>query len=392
MHSNCTKNLLGLEDVILKKVVHADNYVKFFIETAPTLQVCPCCGSETSRIHDYRFQTIKDLPMQMKNAYLVLRKRRYICSCGKRFLERYPFLPTYRRQTLRLSFKIIDLLRKTRSIKSVAEEANVSINTVVRLLDTVNYSAPSLPDCIGIDEFKGNADTGKYQCILTDPRKRRILDILPDRNQAHLSAYLRETSRAERNRVKFFVCDMWRPYVDLAKAYFPNAIVIIDKYHFIRYVTWAIENVRKRLQKKMPDNLRKYYKRSHKLILTRYDKLQDENKKACDLMLLYNDDLRLAHQLKEWFYDISQSKQYSYQRKAFWEWVKAAEKSGIPEFEKCAKTYRNWSEGILNAFKYGYTNGLTEGYNNKIKVLKRNSYGVRNFTRFRTRILHCSMN
>lgn len=60
---------------------------------------------------------------------------------------------------------------------------------------------------------------------------------------------------------------------------------------------------------------------------------------------------------------ICQNKKYSYQRTAFWDWVKTAEKSGIPEFEKCAKTYRNWSEGILNAFKYKYTNHPTEGYN-----------------------------
>jgi len=183
---------------------------------------------------------------------------------------------------------------------------------------------------------------------------------------------------------------MWQPYVDLAKAYFPNAKIIIDKYHFIRYITWAIENVRKRLQKTMPVNLRKYYKRSRKLILTRYNKLNEENKKACDLMLLYNDDLRVAHNLKEWFYKICQSEQYSYQRSSFWEWVKAAETSGIPEFESCAKTYRNWSQGILNAFKYKYTNGPTEGYNNKIKVLKRISFGMKSFKRFRTRIIHCS--
>jgi transposase len=110
---------------------------------------------------------------------------------------------------------------------------------------------------------------------------------------------------------------MWQPYVDLAKVYFPNATVVIDKYHFIWYVTWAIENVRKRLQKNMPVALRKYYIRSRKLILTCYEKLKDENKKVCDLMLLYNDDLRVAHQLKEWFYDICHSKKYSYQRSTF---------------------------------------------------------------------------
>ena len=391
MHSNCTKNLLNLEDVFIKKVDHVDHYVRIFIETNPSMQTCPHCGTQTKCIHDYRYQQIKDLPFQMKHTYLVLKKRRYVCKCGKRFTEKYHFLSSYQRRTLRLSFKIIDQLRNLVSIKSVAEATNVSVSTVTRLLVTVCYPAPTLVECISIDEFKWNTDAGKYQCILTDARKHCILDILPDITQSHLSSYFRETNRAERHRVKFFICDMWKPYVDLAKAYFPNATIIIDKYHFIRYVTWAIENVRKRLQKTMPAKLRKYYKRSRKLILTRYNKLRDENKKACDLMLLYNDDLRQAHHLKECFYDICQNEKYSYQRNAFWEWVKAAEKSGIPEFENCARTYRNWSEGILNAFKYKYTNGLTEGYNNKIKVLKRISFGVRNFNRFRTRIIHCSI-
>lgn len=391
MHSNCTRNLLDLEGVFIRKIVHADHHVNVFIETNPSTQTCPHCGTHTKRIHDYRQQVIKDLPLQLKHTYLVLKKRRYVCSCGKRFYEKYHFLSSYQRRTLRLSFKIIDLLRDLVNIKSVAETTNVSVNTVTRLLDTVNYTPPSLPECISIDEFKGDTDAGKYQCILVDARKHRLLDILPDRTQSHLSAYFRETKRAERHRVKFFVCDMWQPYVDLAKAYFPNATIIIDKYHFIRYVTWAIEKVRKRLQKTMPTPLRRYYKRSRKLILTRYSKLKDESKKACDLMLLYNDNLRSAHHLKEWFYIICQSKKYSDQRTAFWDWIKAAEQSGIPEFEDCATTYRNWSKGILNAFKYKYTNGPTEGHNNKIKVLKRISFGMRNFKRFRTRIIHCSI-
>ena len=80
--------------------------------------------------------------------------------------------------------------------------------------------------------------------------------------------------------VKFFVYDMWRPYTKLAQTFFPNVKSIVDKYHFIRKVTWAIENVRKRLQRSMLVFRRKYYKRSRKLILTRYIKLKDENKQT----------------------------------------------------------------------------------------------------------------
>ena len=107
-------------------------------------------------------------------------------------------------------------------------------------------------------------------------------------------------------------------------------------------------------------------------------------------MLHYSDDLRKAHLLKEWFYHICDEKRYCVARDEFWNWIKNAESSGLKEFEDCAKTFRNWSAEILNAFKYGYTNGPTEGFNNKIKVLKRVSYGIKNFKRFRNRTLQTS--
>lgn len=94
-------------------------------------------------------------------------------------------------------------------------------------------------------------------------------------------------------------------------------------------------------QKTMPATMRKYYKHSHKLLLTRYHKLKDKDKKACDFMLLYNHDLRFAHYLKEEFYKIFQNNKYSEQRKDFNEWIKTSEKSALPEFEKCTRTYRN---------------------------------------------------
>lgn len=388
MLPNYIKDLLNLEDVIITKIVHADKSVKFFLDTKPKPHICPNCGNSTTKIHDYRWQAIKDLPFQLKDCYLVLHKRRYACSCGKKFYESYEFLPKYLHRTKRLTWKIADLLRETTSLKSVAKTSNVSVATVCRILDSIHYSCPPFKEAVSIDEFKGNARTGKYQCILVNPKNHSIMDILPDRTQSHLTDYFRQIDRSQRLRVKYFVCDMWQPYVDLAHTFFPNAKVCIDKYHFIRQITWAMENVRKRLQKTMTITMRKYYKRSHKLLLTRYHKLKEENKKVCDLMLLYNDDLRLAHWLKERFYDLCQDTKYSRQRNDFYDWIKIAESSGLKEFEKCANTYRRWAKEILNAFKYGITNGTTEGFNNKIKVLKRISYGIRSFERFRTRILH----
>ena len=388
MHSHCINNLINIKEVLVKKVVQNQNFVEIYLETKPKEHFCPCCGQATKRIHDYRMQVIKDLPLQMKHCYLVLRKRRYVCSCGKRFFEKYSFLPKYFHRTSRLTYAIADAFRTTASILDISRRFNVSTATVTRILDTISFPQPNLTEVLSIDEFKGNAETGKYQCILVNPIKKEILDILPDRTQEHLINYFRTLPGKERNDVRFFVCDMWKQYTDLAKIYFPNATIIIDKYHFIRQVTWAIERVRKRLQRNMEPGLRKYYKRSRKLILTRYHKLQGDVRRECDIMLLYNDDLRLAHYLKEDFYNLCQNTDYKKQKKDFYNWIRMAERSGLKEFEDCAATYRNWQREILNAFKYPHiTNGPTEGFNNKIKVLKRTAYGVRNFKRFRTRIL-----
>lgn len=386
---NCINKLLDLKDVFVKKIIHKDKSVEIFLETKPTLHFCPQCGKSTKRVHDYRLQKIKDLPFQLKDCFLILRKRRYICPfCGKRFSEHYDFVAPYQQRTKRLSFEIINQLRETVSIKHVAKKTNVSTNTVTRLLDTINYELPKLQDAIAIDEFKGNASTGKYQCILVNPNKHQVLDILPDRTTSHLSSYFSNISRSERYRVKYFICDMWQPYVDMAKTYFPNAKIIIDKYHFRRQLTWAIDRIRKRLQKSMPPSLRKYYKRSRSIIHKPYHSLSKEDKERCDLMLLYNDDLRRAHSLKEWFNSLGNETRYSVLRKRLFAWLEDAEACGIPELEAVAATYRRWIKGILNAFKYDLSNGITEGFNNKIKVLKRTSYGIKNFERFRTRILH----
>ena len=80
MHSNFISKLLGLKDVKVKNISHSDTLLKITLETKPTPTVCPCCGGVTSKVHDYRFQKIKDFPYMNKSVLLILRKRRYICS------------------------------------------------------------------------------------------------------------------------------------------------------------------------------------------------------------------------------------------------------------------------------------------------------------------------
>ena len=180
MYSYCSNNLLNIKDVFIKKVVHADFYVKVFIETKPSPQTCPCCGSITKRIHDYRIQTIKDLPFQTKHCFLVLRKRRYVCSCGKKFYENYSFLPRYLQRTNRLTAFIADCFHEQQNITTIARRANVSTATVNRVLDTIHFPKMMLPEVLSIDEFKGNAGNEKYHAFLLTQQNTEFLIFFPE--------------------------------------------------------------------------------------------------------------------------------------------------------------------------------------------------------------------
>ena len=389
LYSHFTQEVLGLQDVIITKVEKSEKELIIYVELERKHHHCIHCGTETNTIHDYRKQVIKDIPAFGKTVSIVLRKRRYRClHCGKRFFEANSFLPKYHRMTNRLSAYVVNKLTDERSFTSVAKETNLSVSTVIRVFDKVSYPKAKLSSALSIDEFKGNTWGEKYQCILTDPVNRTVLDILPKRHDSYLSSYFRQFPKAERDRVEYFVSDMWKPYAKISDTWFGNATQIVDKYHWIRQVIWAFERIRKDEQKKLSPELRKYFKRSRSLLIKRYDKLKEEEKQQVNVMLYYSVNISRAHWYKESFLKALDYKEPDKARAALIEWLQNAAQCGLVPFEKCADTIRNWYSGIINSLYSPITNGFTEGCNNKIKVLKRNAYGYKNFQRFRNRILH----
>lgn len=131
---------------------------------------------------NYRTQRIKDISSFGSYTLIHLRKRRYVCPfCNKRFYEDIPFLPRYQRVTNRLIAYILNSFREVTSIKNLTNSANISPTTAIRIFDHVKYSNNTLPHVISLDEFRGNAGGEKFQCILTDPENKKVLDILPSR-------------------------------------------------------------------------------------------------------------------------------------------------------------------------------------------------------------------
>lgn len=394
MRNDFIKNLLDLKGVIVKKVRYKKNFVKIHIELPVRKQTCPHCKSETTKIKDYRTQIIRDLPIRFKTTLLSYRKRRYQCKeCGKTFYEKAYFLPKRARKTTRVTEFIVDRLKTKQSMKDIALQADVSISTVARLLPPLAVSAKHLPEVLCIDEFKGNTGYYKYQVSLMDGKTRRPIDIIECRYKSHLFDYFNKFTLEERKKVKYVVIDLWKAYKDLAKTYFPNAKVVADRFHFTRYATEAVDTVRKQVQGKLSRSERKYFKHSRKLLLSKYSNLKTEKQKEelKYILINYSEDLRMAYREKEELLQLLQEKNKAKAIEELNHWIKRNLESNIPSLKNCAKTYFNWVEEIRNAIKVPYSNGPMEGYNNKIKTLKRVAFGFRNFTNFKARILLMSM-
>ncbi|MBR1539815.1 MAG: ISL3 family transposase [Clostridia bacterium] len=390
MQNHFITNLLDLKGVIVTKFRNRKNRIRIHIELPIREQTYPSCHSKTSRVHDYRFQLIKDIPFYYnKKVFLYYRKRRYVClNCNKRFYEKNSFLPKRARKTNRLSYFIIELLKDKHSMKDVAKISNVSSPTVASLLPYLSTSASYLPEVLCIDEFRANSGNFKYQVSLIDGKIGKPIDIVECRHKHYLFSYFNKFTLAERNKVKYVIMDLWQPYKDLAKNFFPNAKIVADRFHYARYIVQAVDTVRKQVQSKLTPKERIYFKHSRKLLLSRYINLNREQREELNYILInYSEELRRVYNEKEELLDIIHSNDKYKAIDKLNKWIKDNLDANYEALKECAKTYSNWIQEIRNSLLVPYSNGVMEGYNNKIKVLKRVAFGFRNFQNFKARIL-----
>lgn len=376
---------------MIKNIKNLNDMVEIYIELPVKEQICHCCGKPTTKIHDYYTQTIKDIPIYFKPTNLIYHKRRYECkNCGKYFFEDNSIISKYQRRTTRLTGFVVDRLRNLVSQSDVSKQTNVSTSVISKLLPYLAVTNSSLPRVLCIDEFKGNTGHYKYQVALINGETHEVVDILECRQKHSLCEYFKKFPQEQLDNVKYFVTDLWETYKDIAFTYFRKAKIVADHFHFARYACNAVNDIRIAVQKKLPKDERKYFKHSRKLLLSRQCNLKtDEQKDELSYILInYSEDLRISYREKEALLDIIHSTDsFETKSKFFSEWVKRNLESPITQLQECAKTYQHWYTEIKNSLEVPYSNGATEGFNNKIKVLKRVSFGMRNFKNFKARIL-----
>ena len=415
MHKHYINKLLDLkdEDIIIKdiSIERGIKYIK--LELPLKKHVCPHCGCITKRVHDYRVRKIKHQFDLGYKVILLYRRRRYLCrDCHKRFPEDNQFVRKHHKISNYTKLLILKEYGYKQSITDVGRRLNISFHTVMRHIKIhIQPRRQSLPEVLSIDEFKNLSNGyGKYAFLMTDPVNKKLIDVFPNRRKNNLEHYFSHIDKDERNKVKYVISDLWDPYRQLVHKYFPNALLIADKYHFIRQMYWAVQDVRLRVMKHYKKGSYEYHflKKYWKHILAYTYNLSTKHfkdfklgyhitaREIIDKVRDFNPDMKKAIDLKDAFYEIMHTTSYDEARDVLDHFIDDLYRSRLPEFKTVAKTFKNWKEEIINSFiiynQKQLTNGFIEGLNNKIKVIKRISFSYRNFDYFKSRIFALTYN
>ncbi|HLS66172.1 MAG TPA: ISL3 family transposase, partial [Pseudogracilibacillus sp.] len=333
----------GLEEFIITNTFEENGVFKLHLELERKPHKCPECGIITNSVHDYRSQKIKHIKIFGRETLLFYRKRRYKCTnseCNKRFYEDNSLVERYQRQSIEFKQAIAIDLINGKNFKDVAVRFNTSPTTVMRRFDTITSSmlqeTKQLPKVIAIDEYKGDAGGEKYQTIIADPVNRIPLEILPDRRKDTVKQYLKKHG----HQVEVVVMDMSPSFKAAVDEALGKPVIVADRFHFCRYIYWALEKVRRKEQNKFHDYDRKKCKRMRHVFYKRYEKLTDKQLWYLNRYLNMSDYLRKAYELKEaycrWFDEaktLGDSDLITIKEKLY-DFYKLVKSSGVEEFEK----------------------------------------------------------
>jgi transposase len=396
LESQISKFLSLPEVKITKKRNNDHNVVEFEAHKTSTFEVCPKCATKSYKVYDRVYVKIKDTPVRDKTIYLKIRKRRFQCpSCKSVFREPVQGIIKGYKSTRRFRSHIRWCASNFSNLKKVRQTCKCSSWMVYKAFyEQLDLEVRKLqypwPKTIGIDEhsfIRNSKDHFKeFATIVVDFNNNRVREACLGRSVDDL-----EKSRLMdvkgRENVKNVVMDMSSPYKKFVKENFPNAIITSDKFHVIKLFNHVLNKVRVdtmkhpvfEKSKRTPMRIL-YLKNNERLTYAQRSVLKEINWLFPELEEIYN--------FKERMLSIYNIKGQKRARIAFTKLTDAMALSGRKVVQSLRKTLMKWRTEILNYFRTKITNGKTEGYNRKAKLIQRQAYGYRNFENYRLRLIY----
>ena len=299
--------------------------------------------------------------------------------------------------TKRFAFFVGRRCRVT-TIKDVAQETHLDWKTVKELekqymREQLRRAGTPGPKAIGIDEIsirKGHT----YRIVVSDLiRRRPIWFGGEDRKAASMALFYDWLGEKKTQGIRLAVMDMWKPFHNVTAARAPQAAILYDKFHILRHLGDALDEVRKSEYRRLSGADRSYIKGQKYTLLSRRENLTLNGRQALKKVLMANKRLNTAYLLRESFGQLWDYQREGWARRFFENWRASLKWQRLKPYEKFANMIdRHW-DGIAAYCKpeNKVALGFVEGLNNKIRVIQRRAYGLRDEEYLRLKVLTCML-
>lgn len=389
MDAHCIERLLDLPEFRLIDLTLSDQRVDLHLQRQERIIVCPRCQRVGERIKESRTRCIRDLPILGRPVMLWLQIRRFQCKpCQLRPWEVSETFDERVKWTDRLYRQVSAESLQGWPSSQLARRYGLSERTVFRW--TYEKSRGGRPRklgrALGIDEYsrrKGH----NYNTLIVDLDKGEVIDTFKGRRADDVVAWFKSRSQHELDLVEVVVLDMSKAFYAGVREIFGDSVQVIDRFHVVQYAVDALDEVLRSVQKQLDEEETKCFKKLRKRWLKSKDQLDVEE------WLERHEWRRRFPKLREmldWVQDLRSWFDRKYEkpaREALLKLIERARASAQEPLRRLAGTLDRWVEPIVRYIRHRYTNGPTEGFNNKIKLIQRMAYGLRNERNRRKRIL-----
>lgn len=252
------------------------------------------------------------------------------------------------------------------------------------------HPVPQRLEAIGVDEIsvrKGHS----YAIVVADLHKRRPIWMSESlgRAEEHMDVFFKAMGDKRSKSIRLAVMDMWKPFRNSLKKNAPQAEIVYDKFHVINHLSRALDNVRRLEYKRVAQKDKRFIKGQRYTLLSHKANLDLEGKQALDLLLKANKRLNKAYLLKESFGQLWNYNNPTWARKFFDNWKSQLRWSRLKPFEDFVGLVERHWDGIIS---YCHPNhkvslGFMEGLNNKIRVIQRRAFGIRDMEYLKLKVI-----
>lgn len=311
--------------------------------------------------------------------------------------ERLDWLANNPFYTKRFAFSVGRKCR-TATVKDVAKELKLNWHTVKALdkeymEEQLRRTPVAAPFVIGIDEVslrKGHT----YRIVVSDlERSRPIWYGGVDRSEESLDMFYRWLGPKKIKKIRLAVMDMWKAFEKSTRKNIPQAAILYDKFHIMRHLGEALDEVRKMEYARLSEKDRSYIKGQKYTLLSNKENLTLNGRRALKKLLKANKRLNTAYLLKESFGQLWDYQTEGWARRFFKNWKDSLKWQRLQPYEKFAEMIERHWDGIAEYCRPDnkVSLGFVEGLNNKIGVIKRKAYGFRDQEYLRLKILTCML-